>query len=315
MNPKTNAARLDCAPQNTKIEQNTLRKTTMMLPLLAAGSAGVVILLAVLAIVVVAFIFGSILGYAAKKFHVEVDPRIEKIAEILPGANCGGCGYPGCSGYAEAIVNEGAAIDRCAPGGAAVAAKIAEIMGLEVSAAEPKVAVVLCRGYKDVAAERFEYVGVRSCRAASLLGVGAGHKACPFGCLGFGDCVAACPFGAIVMTDRGVPEVLRERCVGCGKCVEACPRGVITLLPRSKTVFVACRNTQKGAKAKRVCSNACIACKRCEKVCKFDAIKVESNLARIDYEKCKNCGRCAQECPQDVIEDVRRLDKRLKEAA
>jgi len=212
-------------------------------------------------------------------------------------------------------VTEGAAIDRCAPGGPAVAEKIAEIMGQEASAAEPKVAVVLCRGYRDAAVQRSEYVGVRSCRAAGLLGVGAGHKACPFGCLGFGDCVAACPFSAIVMTDRGVPEVLRERCVGCGKCVEACPRGIITLLPRSKTVFVACRNTHKGAKAKKACRNACIACKRCEKVCKFDAIKVENNIAKIDYEKCRSCGRCAQECPQDVIEDVRRLEKRLKEAA
>jgi len=281
----------------------------------AIGSVSVVVFLAVAAIIVVAVVFGSILGYAAKRFHVEVDPRIERINEVLPGANCGGCGFPGCSGYAEAIVLHGAPIDRCAPGGPDVAKKIAEIMGMEAAETEPKVAVVLCHGWRDVAAERFEYDGVRTCRAASLMGVGAGHKACPFGCLGFGDCVEACPFGAIVMGERGVPEVLRAKCVGCGKCVEACPRNIITLLPRSRTVFVACKNTQKGAKAKKLCKNACIACKRCEKVCKFDAIKVENNLARIDYEKCKLCGRCAQECPQNVIEDVRRLDKRLKEAA
>lgn len=282
---------------------------------LAAGSVWVVVLLAVSAIVVVAIVFGSILGYAARRFHVELDPRIEKIVEILPGANCGGCGYPGCGGYAEAIVTSGAAIDRCAPGGPDVAAKIGEIMGMKAESKEPKVAVVLCHGFKDAVKERFFYNGVNTCRGASLMGVGAGNKACPFGCLGFGDCVESCPFDAIVMTERGVPEVLRERCVGCGRCVESCPRGIITLLPRSKTVFVACKNRHKGAKAKKLCKNACIACKRCEKVCKFEAIKVENNLAVIDYEKCKNCGRCANECPQKVIDNVRKLDKLLKEAA
>ncbi len=269
-----------------------------------------VILMAVLGTIAVAVAFGVVLGYAARKFHVEVDPRIERIEEALPGANCGGCGYPGCAGYAEAIVKDGVSTTRCAPGGPDVAAAIAEIMGAAVEKSEPKVAVVLCRGFNEVAGARFVYDGVSTCVSANL--IGAGYKACSAGCLGFGDCVEACPFGAIVMTENGVPEVVRSLCTGCGKCVEACPRKIITLLPVSKTVTVRCRNTQKGAVARKLCKNACIACKKCEKACKFEAIKVENFLAVIDYEKCKNCGKCVEACPQDVIVDVRKLDKRLK---
>jgi len=268
-----------------------------------------IVLMAVAGGVVIAIVFGLILGWASKKFYVKVDERITEIEKVLPGANCGGCGFPGCSGYAEAIVEKGAPMDKCAPGGSDVAARIAEIMGAEVVEKEPEVAVVLCRGDTKASKERFDYYGVRTCGAASI--IGAGQTACTVGCLGFGDCVKACPFGAMIMGEDGLPVVIRHLCKGCGKCVEACPRGVIKLMPLSAKVVVRCRNTDKGAAAKKACSVACIACKKCEKVCKFEAIKVENFLAVIDYEKCKKCGKCVSECPQDVIVSFVKLDKRL----
>jgi RnfABCDGE-type electron transport complex B subunit len=254
--------------------------------------------------------FGIILAIAAQKFAVKVDPRITQISEILPGANCGGCGYPGCSGYAAAIVRVGADIGLCAPGGAKTAAMIAEIMGVEASTAEPKVAVVMCRGDWSTAVKRFEYDGITDCRAAVL--VDTGPKGCLYGCLGFGSCVAECPFGALVLTEKHIPLVIEEKCVACGRCVETCPRNVIQLVPRSKHVHVVCRNHDKGGIAKKLCQAACIACKRCEKECKFDAIHVEDNVAKIDYDKCKVCGKCVVVCPQDALLNLRPIRKKLK---
>jgi electron transport complex protein RnfB len=264
----------------------------------------------VIAVGAMAVAFGIILAIAAQKFAVKVDPRITQIAEVLPGANCGGCGYPGCSGYAAAIVTSGADPGLCAAGGSDTAAKIAGIMGVKASTAEPKVAVVMCRGTLAVAGRKFDYDGIQDCRAAIL--VNAGPKGCRFGCLGLGSCAAACPFGAIVLTDSKIPVVIEEKCVGCGKCVETCPKGIIALVPRSKQVHVFCKNEEKGGKAKKSCKAACIACKKCEKECKFDAIHVVNNLARIDYEKCKACAKCVLVCPQDALANLRPVRKRLE---
>jgi len=268
-----------------------------------------IIVMAVGATVVISIIFGMLLGYASKKFYVEVDERVTKIASLLPGANCGGCGFAGCAGYAEAIVFKGAQIGKCAPGGNTVAQEIAKVMGQGIEEKEPEVAVVLCKGDTKSAKERFSYWGVSSCGAANI--IGAGKKSCPVGCLGFGDCVKACPFGAIIMGENGLPIVLRQLCKACGKCVSACPRGVIKLMPISNKIVVSCRNTQKGALAKKSCEFACIKCKKCEKSCKFEAIKVEKNVPVIDYTKCKRCGKCVIECPQGVIENFVKLDKKL----
>ena len=264
----------------------------------------------VIAVGVMAAAFGIILAIAAQKFAVKVDPRITRISEALPGANCGGCGYPGCSGYAAAIVISGSDINLCAPGGAQTADRIAEIMGVEASAAEPKVAVVMCRGTLAVSGKKFDYDGIPDCRAAIL--VNAGSKSCRYGCLGLGSCIAACPFGAIVMAENNIPVVIEEKCVGCGKCVETCPKNIIQLAPASKHVHVFCRNVDKGGTAKKSCKAACIACRKCEKECKFDAIHVVNNLAVIDYEKCKDCGKCVLVCPQDALVNLRPVRKHLK---
>ena len=257
------------------------------------------------AIVVMAIMgaaFGLLLGVAGKKFHVEVDPRVTRVRECLPGANCGGCGYPGCDGYAEAVVSGKAAADACKPGGAAAATRIGEILGVAVDAdGDRGIARLICGG-GATCGNRARYSGIPTCRAATL--AGGGFKSCEFGCLGLGDCVEACRFDAMTMSADGMPVIDEEKCVACGSCVKACPRGIIEIIPRSKTVFVACRSTDSGAVTRKVCKAGCIACRLCVKACQEGAIQVENNLARIDYTKCTSCGACAAKCPTGAIKDL-----------
>ncbi|MCR4398552.1 MAG: RnfABCDGE type electron transport complex subunit B [Firmicutes bacterium] len=258
------------------------------------------------AIVVMALmgvVFGILLGVAGKKFHVEVDPRVAKVRDCLPGANCGGCGYPGCDGFAEAVVAGKAPPNGCKPGGPSTAAKIADVLGVAVAAAgEREVARVMCAG-GGTCGDRATYKGIPSCRAAVL--AGGGFKSCEFGCLGLGDCRRACQFGAISMSG-GMPVVAEDKCVACGNCVKACPRGLIALLPESKGIQVACRSTAPGAATRKVCKVGCIGCRACVKACQSGAITVENNLARIDPVKCTLCGACVEKCPTRAINDVRR---------
>lgn len=249
--------------------------------------------------------FGAILAYAAKKFHVEQDPRIEKVAEALPGANCGGCGLPGCGGYAEAIVKGEVELDLCAPGGAAVAMKVAQIMGRDVAQSAKKYSVLMCKG-GGVVAKKFDYAGVADCRATMLLQLG--DRACRYACVGLGSCVDACPFAAIVMKD-GLPFIIEERCTACGKCVRACPNHLFTLLAEDKPVVVGCQSHDPGKVVNKICPVGCIACKACEKACPVDAIHVIDNLAVIDYAKCKNCGLCVKACPKGTIYNMRKTRK------
>ncbi|MGQ9778967.1 MAG: RnfABCDGE type electron transport complex subunit B [Bacillota bacterium] len=240
-------------------------------------------------------LFGLLLAFAAKKFAVEADPRIDEIEKILPGANCGACGYPGCRGAAEAIVEGRAPITVCPVGKAAVAEKIGAVMGVAVEANVPKKAVVLCRGGREDCPDRFVYRGVPDCRAAHRLA--GGPKACEYGCLGLGTCVAACPFGAIRLNEQGLPEIGPE-CTGCGLCVRACPRGIITLIPADRKVAViACRNRRRGAEVRKICRVGCLGCGLCARNCPEKAIAIVENLAVIDPEKCTGCGLCLEKCP------------------
>ena len=259
------------------------------------------IVYAVLILGVIAVIFGLILAFAAKIFEVETDPRLPEIQSALAGANCGGCGYPGCAGCAEAILNGKAPVTACAPAGADGAAKIAAIMGVEAAAGEKKVAHVICNGGENCV-KRFDYVGTPSCLAATK--VAAGPTACQFGCLGFGECVKACQFDAIHINDKGVAEVDKEKCTNCGACREACPRKIIVEVPYKQQVFVNCNNKEKGPQVTKVCANSCIACGMCERTCKKDAIHVVNNVAVIDYDKCVNCKMCAKACPKNAIEPI-----------
>ena len=259
------------------------------------------IVFAVLILGATAIIFGLILAFAAKVFEVETDPRLPQIQGALAGANCGGCGYPGCAGCAEAILNGKAPVNACAPAGAEGAAKIAAIMGVEAGAGEKMVAHVICNGGDDCV-RNFDYVGTPSCLAATK--VAGGPTACQFGCLGFGECVKACQFDAIHINAKGVAEVDKDKCTNCGACREACPRRIIVEAPYKQKVFVNCNNREKGPAVTKVCAKSCIACGLCERSCKFDAIHVVNNVAVIDYAKCKNCKMCAKACPRNAIEPI-----------
>ena len=245
---------------------------------------------------------GIFLGLADKQFAVEVDEKEEAILGVLPGNNCGGCGYPGCSGLAAAIAAGNAPIDQCPVGGAPVAAKIGEIMGVEAGEQVRMVAYVHCAGTNEQAGQDYEYTGVKDCAMMSFVQNG-GPKSCNYGCHGYGDCVKACPFDAIHIVD-GISVVDQEACKACGKCVAACPKKLIELVPYEKKVRVRCSSCDKGKDVMSACKVGCIGCKMCEKTCKFDAIKVENNIARIDYSKCIGCGVCALKCPKKIIEKI-----------
>ena len=265
------------------------------------------ILIAVLVLGVIGAFFAVVLYFVAQKFKVVEDPLIDEVAEVLPGANCGGCGKAGCRAFAEACVAQHSLEGlRCAPGGDAVAAKIAELLGCAVEQGEPQVAVVRCHPANCGENRRSNYDGLKSCAFAAT--VYTGENGCPFGCLGCGDCVATCQFDAIHMdAETGTPVVDEEKCTACGACAKACPRRVIELRNKGnkgRRVFVRCINKEKGAVAMKTCKNACIGCGKCAKVCPFEAITVSDNVAYIDYTKCKACRKCVTECPVHAITDV-----------
>ncbi len=247
----------------------------------------------------VGLFIGLFLGFAGKAFAVEVDPREEAISGVLPGNNCGGCGYAGCSGLAAAIVAGEAEVGTCPVGGAAVAAQIAEIMGVEAGEQVRMTAFVKCGGTCDKAKTDYKYNGVEDCTIVGFMQNG-GPKSCNYGCLGYGSCVKACPFDAIHV-ENGVAVVDKEACKACGKCVAACPKHLIELVPYEQKHLVQCSSQDKGKDVMKACSVGCIGCMMCKKVCPNDAITVENNIAHIDPEKCTNCGLCAEKCPKKII--------------
>lgn len=248
---------------------------------------------------VVGLIVGLFLGIAAISFKVDVNEREEAILEALPGNNCGGCGYAGCSGLAAAIVKGEAPVNACPVGGEAVGNTIAAIMGVETEAANKKVAFVHCKGDCNKAKTDYQYYGVEDCTMVAFV-PGGGPKSCNYGCLGYGSCVKACPFDAIHIVD-GIAVVDKEACKACGKCVAACPKNLISLVPYDAKHIIACSSKDKGPVAMKACEVPCIGCGLCKKNCPSGAIEVVDFHAIIDQEKCTKCGKCAEVCPKKCI--------------
>ena len=225
-------------------------------------------------------LFGGGLAYASIKFAVKHDPRLALVTDLLPGANCGGCGFPGCNAFAEGVLRGEAPVTGCGPGGKEVAEKIAKVLGLVLDEMTPLVAVVQCQGSKELAKERYVYSGIQTCAVAHK--TGGGHKSCSYGCLGFGDCARSCVFDALHMGEDGLPHVDEEKCTACGACVRACPRDIMKLIPVTQQVYVGCVSQDKGKSVKDVCKVGCIGCTLCEKVTPSGAIKMKGNLPVID---------------------------------
>lgn len=265
------------------------------------------ILIAVAVLGGIALVSAVVLYVCSKKFAVYEDPRLGQVTALLPGANCGGCGYPGCSGMASALVKgaDAGSLDGlyCPVGGVEVMGQVADLLGMAVANTEPKVAVVRCNGTCELRPHIAEYNGLRTCTAMNSCG--AGETGCGYGCLGCGDCVSACSFGAIKMNaETGLPEVDEDKCTACGACANACPRHIIELRKRgvkNRRVYVRCVNKDKGAAAMKACKAACIGCGKCEKECKFEAITIQDNLSYIDPDKCRLCRKCVEACPTHAI--------------
>jgi len=265
------------------------------------------ILKAVLALSGIGLLAAVMLSTASRKFHVDVDERVEGVLEALPGANCGACGNPSCFSAAEAIVSGKAPVTTCVAGGQDVANAVAHLMGEDAPALEVVVSVRHCGGGIH-ATKRFDYSGLDSCVAVSRLA--GGDLECPRGCFGYGDCVRACPFDAMRLDDRGLPVIDLDKCTGCAVCVAECPRGstgLLELLPENGPVAVRCSSHDRPKDRKSYCTLCCIACKKCEKVCPSDAIHVVDLLAVVDYQKCTACGQCVAVCPQNCIDITGRL--------
>ncbi|HAX62001.1 MAG TPA: electron transporter RnfB [Elusimicrobia bacterium] len=260
-----------------------------IIPLLILGLLGLVL--------------GVGLALASKKFAVKTDPRVDIIAGILPGANCGACGFAGCYNYAKAIVEGVAKPVACPVGGEEVSKKIAEVLGIKISSAPKTVARIHCNGDTSEKRQKGNYDGVKTCASAVL--VAGGTTLCNYGCLGFGDCVRACPFDAIKLRENLPPEINEEKCTACGLCVKACPRNLIKLVPKEKRFIIACSSHDKGKVVRQVCDVGCIACGLCVKKCPNKAITIENNLAKIDYTKCQNIGECFRVCPTKCIQWLR----------
>lgn len=274
-----------------------------------------VVLFTIIILTGIAAVAAIILFFVAQKFNVIEDPRIDQVEEVLPSANCGGCGLPGCRAFAEACAKAETLDDlNCPPGGSEVMNQVADILGLVAAETEPQVAVLLCNGSAANRKRTSEFDSAANCTiAASTYG---GDTDCTHGCLGLGECVDACGFDAMYMDEEtGLPVIISDNCTACGACIDACPKFLLELRntgKKGKRIFVSCMNTDKGAPAKKACDVACIGCSKCLKACKFDAIVIENNKAYIDYKKCVLCRACEPVCPTNAIHEINFPARRVK---
>lgn len=256
------------------------------------------ILLAITIVAAMGLLIGLILAVASIIMAVPKDEKAEAVLELLPGANCGACGFSGCSGYAKALAHGEAEVGLCPVGGAKCAADVAKELGAEVGEIVQKTAMVNCNGNFENTGNKMEYQGIKTCSAAAAIHGGPGR--CSFGCIGFGDCVAVCEYDSIKV-ENGVAKVDYSKCKACSKCVKACPKNLISLVPVKKQAVVRCSNCDKGAVTRNVCKVGCIGCMKCTKVCPVGAVTVTKFNATVDSSKCTGCGLCADNCPQGCI--------------
>ena len=252
------------------------------------------VIIAALSVTMIGAACAVMLSIASKIMAVKIDERIEKIQKVLPGTNCGSCGFPGCSGYATALVEDPSIkASLCTWGGADAINQISAILGVEAEAFVSKAAVIHCGGDSAARQKKMNYKGIESCAAANLLFGGQG--ACTYGCLGYGDCQLVCPSKAVFLED-GLARIDPELCTGCALCVKACPNGIISIERAPAKTVIACSNIERGAVVRNKCTKCCVGCGRCMRECPKLAVVVENNLAVIDYEKCNGCGHCAKIC-------------------
>ncbi|WP_310601902.1 RnfABCDGE type electron transport complex subunit B [Anaerosporobacter sp.] len=257
------------------------------------------IIIAALVVSVTGLVIGLLLGLAGEKFEVEVDEKELQVRELLPGNNCGGCGFAGCDALAKAIAAGEAPVNACPVAGSEKAELISAVMGVENETKEKQVAFVKCAGTCDKTRVKYNYYGISDCKKMALI-PGRGDKVCSFGCMGYGSCVKACMFDAMKI-ENGIAVVDKEKCVACGACVKECPNNLIEIVPYKAEHFVRCSSKDKGKEVKLACDTGCIGCMLCVKNCEANAISVVENIAHIDYNKCTNCGKCVEKCPVKAI--------------
>ncbi len=259
-----------------------------------------IVLITLIVSLILSVVLGLLLGFFRKMFYVEPDVTVAAVRAALPGANCGGCGYPGCDGFAAAVAGGEAPVNGCTVGGASCAEAVGKIMGITASS-DTRVAVLLCQGTYEKCPTKAEYVGVRTCRAAKISTNGT--KQCDWGCIGFGDCERVCPFDAIHVGKDGIPHVDYAKCTGCGLCVAECPQKILTRTSVTRTGAIALCSNRNPRKAQVIkdCKTGCIKCLKCEKVCPKQCIKVTDGIPVIDYALCDSCGECVANCPTKVL--------------
>lgn len=255
----------------------------------------------ILSVTVIGIVCAVILSVASKFMAVKVDERFPLVRDCLPGANCGACGFAGCDGYANALLeDESLSASLCIPGGAQASASISEVLGREAGEVQKKVAVISCQGDCNNSSNKMDYKGIETCAAAKLLFGGAGN--CIYGCEGLGDCAAVCPYGAICI-ENGIAHVDERKCIGCGLCAKTCPKGIIAIrvVDKRRKPDILCSSKLKGAVVKKACAKGCIACGMCAKKCPKNAIEIKNNLPVINYDECVGCGLCVKTCPMKCI--------------
>lgn len=263
----------------------------------------------IIALFALGFAAAALLGISSKLLAVEEDPRVEAVVNVLPGANCGGCGFAGCENYAQAVVNDpDVSANLCVAGGSETGVNVGELTGKTVAATEPQISFRCCEKVDGKVAVRFQYQGMPSCAAAALLATGQGTDQCRYSCLGHGDCIKTCPFDALYLRD-GLIRVNPARCTGCGMCTKVCPRNILEIIPRRARVMVCCSSHDKGKAVMEICEAGCIQCMKCKRQCPAEAISLYDGHVHIDQMLCLSygaeCGQaCVQACDRHILRSL-----------